>query len=132
MRTLSVVLLAVSALIVDGCGAKHSAPPTGDVAGPSLDSLRPAIQTLTDDPVCSDVSQCRSVAFGSKPCGGPWSYLVFSTVATDSNMLARLVTEYNAIEAQQNERLGRSSDCQMVTAPQLNCVQNKCMAVPQS
>lgn len=129
MRTLSIASVVMLAITVSSCGARSSTPSLGDVTDPSLDSIRVAIRALTGDRACSDVSQCRSVAFGSKPCGGPWSYLVYSTVVTDSNMLARMVSEYNAYEAQENERLGRSSDCQMVVDPRLDCVQNRCAAV---
>ncbi len=92
----------------------------------SLDSLRDAILAAIGEPRCSDASQCRAIAFGAKPCGGPWQYLVYSTAIADSAVLAATVADYNAEEARLNEEEGRVSDCRAVTHPRLACLEQRC------
>jgi hypothetical protein len=75
---------------------------------------------------CSEPGQCRFVPVGSKPCGGPWSYLLYSTVTTDSTALALAAQRYNAAEAQLKRQLGRVSDCSFVPPPKPDCVQGLC------
>ena len=119
--------LVVGILIfVTACGPKTPAPDSRADAGESPDALRADVLQLVGEPACSDVSQCRSIAFGSKPCGGPWSYLVYSVQTADSARLATAVANYNARETQLNRDLGRASDCRMVTAPRLDCVASRC------
>ena len=122
-----VALLSVAAVItfIVACGTKSPVPADQDTAH-SLDSLRTEVRQLVAEPACDDVNQCRSISFGSKPCGGPWSYLVYSTQATDSSKLAAAVAQYNGREAQLNRELGKVSDCRMVTPPKIDCVASRC------
>lgn len=109
------------------CGNKvvpASAPPAVDTT--SLATLRTRVLGAIGDPTCRDASQCRTIAFGSKPCGGPWKYLVYSTATTDSVQLDALVTEYNAREAAVNQQEGRMSDCSAVPRPRLVVVDGRC------
>ncbi len=96
----------------------------------ALGRLSDSVMTMIGDPTCANVAQCRTTAFGSKPCGGPWRYLVYSTAVTDSVKLAALVGRYNEMEAQINQREGRMSDCRMVLPPKLERVTGRCVAVP--
>jgi hypothetical protein len=100
------------------------------VADP-LDSLRVVVHQLSSDTPCEDAGQCRAVAFGSKPCGGPWSYLIYSTLATDSARLSEAVALYNAREAELNRQAGRVSDCRSVAKPALGCVSARCQAASE-
>jgi hypothetical protein len=95
----------------------------------ALDSLRGEIVALIGEPPCVDVSQCRAIAFGSKPCGGPWQYLVYSTMTADSAALTAAVAGYNAEEARLNEEQGRVSDCRVVGHPRLACAQQQCSGI---
>ena len=122
--------LITTVLVIVGCAANAPDPGDQSPGSESLDTLRAVVLQLVGDPVCDDVSQCRSMAFGAKPCGGPWSHLVYSAQTADSTRLARAVTRYNHREAQLNRELGRASDCQMVTAPRLSCVSCRCAALP--
>jgi hypothetical protein len=121
-------LIAVAIALI-ACGTGN---PQGDAVPPApsnLDSLRHTILSLVAEPSCKDVGECRALPFGAKPCGGPWSYLVFSTQVTDSTELARVVRQYGEREAELNRELGRVSDCQMVAPAKLECVAGRCEAV---
>lgn len=75
---------------------------------------------------CDENIGCNYLAFGSKPCGGPWEYLVFSN-AVDLEFLTQKVTEYNELENQFNIETGAASDCMFVMPPEnLSCINNQC------
>lgn len=77
---------------------------------------------------CNGADDCASVAWGSKPCGGPWSYLVYAPSNVDVPQLEALVDEYNQLEAELNQLRGTGSDCALVEAPELECADNVCVA----
>ncbi|HUH28329.1 hypothetical protein [Gelidibacter sp.] len=94
-----------------------------------LDGLRVKIENLANTSVCKENFECRYMAFGSKPCGGPWNYLVYST-SIDTLELHSLVNAYNKMEQELNVACERVSDCMMVNPPQrLECKNNKCIAI---
>jgi hypothetical protein len=107
------------------------APAPGDVpaSADSLAAVRDAVREAVGEASCTDAGQCRTIAYGAKPCGGPWSYLVYSTAETDSARLTELVTRYNAIEQALNEAEDRVSDCRAVMRPEVACRQGVCTAV---
>jgi hypothetical protein len=105
------------------------ADPKSDEDFEQLEAMKAEILAFIGDPVCSDVSDCAAVAFGSKPCGGPWEYLVYSTATVDPGTLAEMVSEYNELDALLNQRHGIISDCSLVRAPALGCVGGRCVAM---
>ncbi|MDO9261496.1 MAG: hypothetical protein Q7U08_06115 [Flavobacteriaceae bacterium] len=87
------------------------------------------ILSLVATASCTSNSQCEYVALGSKPCGGPWSYLVYPS-SMDTRILLEQVTIYNLKEHQYNQKWGVFSDCMLVAPPtRVDCVNNKCVAV---
>lgn len=127
--------LAMLALAVTGCptssrqgGGETDSPPPDQTAVPadSLEQLRALVRDVVGDSTCTSDAQCKAIAFGSKPCGGPWSYLVYSTAATDSARLAEVVARYNAYEDSLNRVQGRASDCMLVQRPVLACQSGRC------
>lgn len=87
------------------------------------------IENLAASSVCNESTECRFIALGSKPCGGPWSYIVYST-SIDINKLESLVEDYNKNEAVFNIKWGVISDCSFLLPPtSIICENNKCVAV---
>lgn len=94
-----------------------------------LDNMRVTIQNLANTSICNENFECHYIAFGSKACGGPMSYLVYST-SIDVAQLTKLVKEYNELETVLNIECERVSDCAMVNPPQrLECENNTCIAI---
>lgn len=94
-----------------------------------LTNLKNEIKLLVVENSCAENSNCDFIAFGSKPCGGPWSYLVYST-AIDVELLNEKVTTYNEMEAEYNIKWGVVSDCMFVSPPtSVECVDGKCTAI---
>ncbi len=77
---------------------------------------------------CNEGNQCATIAVGDKPCGGPTHYLAYSLPKTDIDGLDSLVVQFNSAEREENIRLGRISDCMIVSEPPVACVQNQCQA----
>ena len=95
----------------------------------SLAAMEAKIDTVLTGAICKDVEDCRSIAFGAKPCGGPWSYKIYSVSGVDTLALAGMVDAYNKFNAVLNERYGWMSDCMMVMPPNIDCVEGRCAAV---
>lgn len=132
-------LVALGMLLVACAGGENSA--ADDSIGESrtltdpsaiaarMDSLRVEIRERVGTPAAEEGASCRAIPLGAKPCGGPRSYLVFSTAATDSASLDTLVREYNRLDRRLNELEGRISDCMLVTEPSLTVENAVCTAV---
>ena len=83
----------------------------------SLQAMRAEILALVGDAKADDVSQCRVVGFGSKPCGGPASYIAVSVKDGNESVIMALINKYNAAAKAENERLGLMSNCAVVPKP---------------
>ncbi|MBA6151858.1 hypothetical protein [Gelidibacter maritimus] len=94
-----------------------------------LEQMKAEIKDLGEASVCDKNFECRSIALGSKPCGGPWSYLVYST-SIDTLTLHNLVEAHNKLEREYNTACQQYSDCMMVKPPlRIECEDNKCIAI---
>ena len=94
-----------------------------------LDKIEAEIDGLIGEAPCSDAKDCRVIAFGDKPCGGPWSFKVYSVSTVDSVGLADLVAGYNKFNKTLNARYGWMSDCMVVMPPEVDCVEGRCVVV---
>jgi hypothetical protein len=86
------------------------------------------VDALTANKSCNGADDCASIAWGSKPCGGPWSYLVYAPGNVDVPQLEALVAEYNRLDQELNNLKGIGSDCAVVVEPELECIENRCSA----
>lgn len=95
----------------------------------SLNELELKIENLVNESECGGNFECRYIAFGSKPCGGPWSYLIYST-SIDTLKLERLVDRYNANGDIYNFECNVVSDCSIPNPPiDFECENNKCIPI---
>ena len=124
----SLLLLICFSLVAFQCDEEGSEP-TFEEEQVELNNLKSEIEDLANTSVCNETSECKSIGLGSKPCGGPWSYLIYST-SIDTEQLAQMVANYNQLEAEFNTRWGMVSDCAIVNPPlSVNCENNTCVAV---
>lgn len=94
-----------------------------------LNSLKKEIDQLVATSSCIENSNCDYLAFGSKPCGGPWSYIVFSK-SVNVDLLKEKVAIYYVKESAYNKKWNIVSDCAFAMPPTaLSCVDGKCVAV---
>lgn len=141
MRLIFVFMALITALTQFSCGSSDEATvvnrtPTGaappdDSGGVDtlseeelaqrLDRLDGQIRSLISNKSCSSDEQCKAIAFGHKPCGGPEDYHIYSTQQTDEATLERLVSAYTAADRRLDEMRGSQSDCEMRCRPQVGC-----------
>lgn len=94
----------------------------------SLLEFKQTIEEMVSLSVCNENTTCKYIAFGSKPCGGPWGYLVYSTSINTGN-LEDLIENYNQQELDFNTKWGIVSDCSVNNPPSsLTCENNTCIA----
>ncbi|MBP0902769.1 hypothetical protein ACFSKN_07095 [Mariniflexile gromovii] len=95
----------------------------------ALNASKKAIEDLAATSICNDTYECHFIALGSKPCGGPWGYVVYST-SIDTEKLEKMVETHNKKETDYNKKWGVASDCMFVMPPtSVNCENNNCIAV---
>ncbi len=87
------------------------------------------IEALIANNSCNGSDDCASIAWGAKPCGGPWGYLVYAPSNVDVPHLEQLVDEYNQLQDEVNQLTGAASDCAFVTEPELECLDDICVAI---
>ena len=103
--------------------------PTQEEEQTELNILKSDIETLANTSICNNTFICKYIAFGSKPCGGPWSYLIYST-SIDQQNLQNLVEVYNEKQAEFNTKWGIFSDCAFAMPPtSITCENNSCVPV---
>jgi hypothetical protein len=93
-----------------------------------LEELRRMIEQEIGIPSANKHSQCKLIPFGSKPCGGPWGYLVYSTLKTDESRLKQLVSDFNQLQKKMNEESKILSDCALAPQPKLEFAAGVCTA----
>ena len=92
-----------------------------------LAEMKQEILHMVGIPVCTGEQSCRFVAFGAKPCGGPWEYLIYSVDNVEEALLLRKVREYNEFEEELNAKYGYVSDCTVPNTPLLGCEDGRCV-----
>jgi len=130
MRT--ILAMVTAALLLGACSAGSpvevmsiDAKPTYDRA--TLDMKYQAVYDLIRDTTCTNTSDCASVGIGSKPCGGCWRNVVYSTATVDADQLAILVADLGLYEAGYNQQESFVSECSVARPAQPECVSQKCV-----
>ena len=93
-----------------------------------LQEMRQEIDALIGDAAGTSIADCRFAGIGTKPCGGPWEFIVYSVSSTDSTALAERLKAYDAFEDEMNERYGYLSDCSVPNIPNLVFKDGRCIA----
>ena len=101
----------------------------------SIDDIKTAkaeLNTLITDKQCDTSTQCRISAVGSRACGGPSSFVVYSTKSASEKQVAALSDKITKLESSYNSQKGMMSICQHLTTPSTQCVENKCVKLEGS
>lgn len=95
----------------------------------SVSSLYTAVNALAQtDLVCSSNDDCSSLALGSRACGGPNGYVVYSKNNSSSNELVSIAANLEAVENRYNNEAGIFSICSFEMPPEVACQKNICVA----
>ncbi len=89
------------------------------------------IKALIAEGACDENTSCYAIGVGSKACGGPKTYLVYSS-SIDVDALESKVEAYNRAENEFNEKHGATSDCAIVSPPDnIGCKDGKCVMLEE-
>ncbi|WP_052826034.1 hypothetical protein [Neotamlana nanhaiensis] len=122
-----IILVCFFSLTAFQCNEDESGNYEEELA--ELNQLKTDIETLAQSSVCNENETCKYIAFGSKACGGPKSYLLYST-SISTEKLENLVSTYNQKESDFNTKWDVLSDCSYVNPPtSIICENNNCVAV---
>lgn len=100
-----------------------------EITREQLDRQLAEIQSFIEEGNCSSDSQCKFIPYGSKACGGPQGYLIFSS-NVDEEKLKSMVEKYSQAEASFNKANNIMSDCSIPPEPQeLVCEDGECVEV---
>lgn len=100
-----------------------------NISSAQLETKKLEIQNYIKSFGCSESVGCSFMAFGSKPCGGPWSYLVFSN-SVNLTKLEEMVNDYNEMNNLYKIQTGAVSDCMFVSPPtEVKCVNGVCTII---
>lgn len=92
------------------------------------ESLYLSINQLIENKSCESNNDCALLAVGSRPCGGPETYRVYSKAETDTQQLQSLTNQYNQLMKRINESEGRVGICVVAPKPKFSCANNVCRA----
>jgi hypothetical protein len=126
--TLALLALAgcCSGAVPTASSSAAQAAATAPTAASAPDARQQALQ-LIGDASCSSDSQCRTVAWGAKACGGPQAWVAYSTTQTDGAALEQLSQQEAARQRLEQQRRGIVSNCQYVPDPGAQCVASRCV-----
>jgi hypothetical protein len=94
-----------------------------------LDELYSEIVELAGDGSCDELSECATLAVGSKACGGPSSYIVYCASAIDEAALIEKVDEYTQLEQDYNLANDIVSTCEDEPEPDVELVDGVCTPI---
>jgi hypothetical protein len=84
------------------------------------------IQALVGTPSCASDAQCHTLALGARACGGPASYLPWSSARTPEAELRALGDAYKEEQRKANAASGMMSTCQFLMDPGATCKAGTC------
>jgi len=111
-RGLAVLAVGTTTLaLAGGCWGGYSS------AEEQLSAIGAEIDELSADRSSTSDSECGVVAIGSKPCGGPTSYIIYSRATVDEELLLAKVEQYTELDRLINNLRHYGSDCLYVEVP---------------
>lgn len=84
------------------------------------------LQALASVADCSSDQQCKTVPLGAKSCGGPESYLAYSTARVNPEKAKALAERYRKEREAENKASGLVSDCRYLMDPGAQCRAGTC------
>ncbi len=117
------LLPAVLASLVAACQAQ---PLAGDALAAEA-SLLQRIAAEVGEARCTATADCRTLAIGSKACGGPASWIAWSATTSDGEQLQAWAQELAQRQRQRAEAEGMVSTCSVVPDPGARCDAGRCV-----
>jgi hypothetical protein len=119
------------AVLVAGCQAEPARPaasaaPQAAVAQDGGGDTLARLHALAADRPCVNDGQCHSLALGASPCGGPETYLAWSSARISPGEIDALGKAYAVQRRDANAKSGRMSTCRFTPDPGAVCRAGVC------
>lgn len=95
-------------------------------AAPGMSKSFTELRALGHDASCNSDQQCRTVPVGAKSCGGPESYMAYSSAKVSPDKANALAERYRKERQAENKASGVVSDCRFHMDPGAKCVAGSC------
>ncbi|MFC4165183.1 hypothetical protein ACFOWU_16060 [Epilithonimonas zeae] len=82
-----------------------------------MENLKSEILTMAKSEKCTNPVDWKSVGLGVKACGGPVSYIAYSSKIDEAKFLEK-VNLYNQKSTEYNKKYNLVSDCMLVMPPE--------------
>lgn len=93
----------------------------------TVEDIKKEINTITADLKCTKDSDCQSVGLGARACGGPSSYKIYSTVATNKEKIEALGSRHRELsKTKLSDQESSISICSILEAPVVSCKKELC------
>lgn len=120
------ILLIFLAFLITGCDALSS---QNTVTLTQLETQLNDIHNFVAEEGCANEGACSYLPIGSKACGGPMDFIVFSNTL-DVEALKKMVAKYTQDQKKYNSENNVTSDCSLVTPPEkVGCVDGRCIEI---
>lgn len=110
-----------------------------EIAGKSVQALRSlqsqlksAIDMEIGQAKCNADSQCKALAIGANPCGGPESYQAYSTLDSNSQRLTEIAAQYALTRKTLHAKTGTMGACMVIPEPTVQCKNHQCTTIQKS
>jgi len=90
-------------------------------------ALLARIKAEIGDARCDSQAQCHTLAIGEKACGGPETWLAWSTASANGDALTAWAAELAALQRRRNARSGIQSTCVYNADPGATCQAGHCV-----
>ena len=124
MKTLISKFIILGFVLFISCAKETTLTPADEEQ--QLTQLGKEIEEFAKNKACTGGDNCRSMPVGSKSCGGPTSYIIYSLSKTDEKQLSEKVKQYTDLQKELNIKYNRISDCSLLIPPTVDCLNGVC------
>jgi hypothetical protein len=127
MKTAFLKLCILSVIVLVSCAKENDIAVSTSLTTDTqqLQQLGVEIEAFAKNKACTG-NDCRVVPMGAKKCGGPSQYLVYSLTTVEEKKLLEKITQYTELQKKINDQSNSMSDCLLVVAPTIECVNGQC------
>ncbi|MES2517007.1 MAG: hypothetical protein V4585_02795 [Bacteroidota bacterium] len=123
MKTLFLKLSIVGFVLFFACKKEDVSTVSDDQ---KLENIGVEIETFAKNKSCAGGDDCKVMAMGARPCGGPSRFIIYALSKTDEKQLTDKVTAYTNLEKELNVKYNRMGTCIALIPPVVDCLNGVC------
>jgi len=123
----SAMVLLTLLVTLSGSACKHKDDSKEQEIEAEIELIEDDINAIIGRAACENSNQCGYVEMGSKPCGGPMTFKIYSSLNTDTTLLFEKAAKHVELSEELNRLTGAISTCSVEQPPTVSC-QAVCLA----